>query len=208
MFTSAHQRTFLLHHPTASLQVLITWFFFVSPLPPFPFTPNWASHNCGIGPDCIDLRLFYLTHLLAGLLTHHWMLNSIKGNATVIKGLVSQLLLAHAPHALNCNRWRTSGARLNTHSESPKARWQAEFFFFFIYFHSAWARATGILCQSVYWSWARSLQSPCLSLTLSTHELTQALQFFIMWNVDVMEKFCHSGPDCGAEKPHCESSSE
>lgn len=104
----------------------------VSPLPPFPFTPNWASHNCGIGPDYIDLRLFHLTHLLAGLSTHHWMLNSIKGNATVIKGLVSQLLLAQAPHALNWNRWRTSGARLNTHSESPKAG-RVFFFVFHIF---------------------------------------------------------------------------
>lgn len=101
----------------------------VSPLPPFP-----SSHNCGIGPDYIDLRLFHLTHLLAGLSTHHWMLNSIKGNATVIKGLVSQLLLAQAPHALNWNRWRTSGARLNTHSESPKAG--RVFFFCFSYIFS------------------------------------------------------------------------
>ena len=135
-------------------------------------SPNWVFHKWEIGHDYLDLCVFYLTHLLAGISTHHRMLNSIKGNATVIKGLVSQLFLAQTRRALNQNRWRTSGARLNTHTESPKARWQAVFLFF-IYFLSAWARGTGILCQSVYWSWARSSRAPA-SLTLSTYEPTQA----------------------------------
>lgn len=103
--------------------------------------------------------MFYLTHLLAGIWTHHCMLNSINGNAIVIKGLVSQLLLAHILCALNRNRWRTSGAPLNTHTQSPKAHWQTVLLFF-IYFLSTWGRDMGILCQNVYWSWARSSGAP------------------------------------------------
>lgn len=124
-----------------------------------PLSVQTKPHVSGKLDMTTSTSVFYLKHLLAGISTHNWMLNSIKGNATVIKRLVSQLLLAQTPRALNRNRWRTLGAKLNTHTESPKARWQA-FFLFFIYFLSAWARGMGILCQSVYWSWARSSRAP------------------------------------------------
>ncbi len=215
--SSAHHCTSLLFLHTKSLQVSPTWLFFclhVSLLCPNVFcllfpprsaspTADWASHECEKGHDYSDLCLFYLTHLLAGMSTHHWMLNSIKGNATVIKGPVSQLLLAQTRRALKRNHWRTSGARLNTHTQSPKARRQAGFLFFIFSLREPGARE----------SYARAFidpehgpPEPLPLLTLSTYELTQALQFFIMWNVDVIEKFCHPGPDSGADerawKPH------
>lgn len=124
---------------------------------------NWTSHKWEIRHDYFDPCMFYFTHLLARISTHHCMLNSIKGNAIVIKGLVSQLLLAQISCALNQNRWRTSEARLNTHTV-PKGS-LANHFLFFIYFLSTWARGMGILCQSVYWSWAWSSRVPaCLNI--------------------------------------------
>lgn len=95
--------------------------------------------------------------------THHWMLNSIKGNSTVIKGLDSQLLLAQTPRALNRNHWRTSGARLNTHTQSPKAALASLFFFVFHIFSLCMSQGHGNPMPERLLILSTVLRSPCLS---------------------------------------------
>lgn len=124
-------------------------------------TLNWASHKWEIGQDYFDPCMFYLTHLLARISTHHCMLNSIKSNAIVIKGLLSQLLLAQILCALNPNRWRTTGARLNNHTQSPKDCWQTVFVFHIFSLHMSQGYGNPIPKSLLILS--APPQSPCLS---------------------------------------------
>lgn len=145
-----------------SLCCVVSTTFFLSPVFHSAWlTLNWASHKWEIGHDYFDPCMFYLTHLLASISTHHCMLNSIKSNAIVIKGLVSQLLLAQILCALNQNRWRTSGARLNTHTV-PKGLLANRFFVFHIFsLHMSQGHGNPMSERLLILSTA--LQSPCLS---------------------------------------------